>query len=101
MDWECVVEREQVYRHGPTGILYEVKSLVLLPATFDATARLRPVDVKANVSDFVLRASALCAGSEYERLPDDDGETALWGGAAHAVIDEHEWEFADDEDFPA
>jgi len=76
--WRCVVERDQVYRHGLSGVLYEVKSVV--PLAFDATVHLRPVDMTTGHDDVPVRASAMCGGSDYERLPDDDGETILWGG---------------------
>lgn len=84
--WMCVVEADQVYRRLRDEVLLEV--IAVHPATegIDAFVQLRPVDVRGHRNDqATIRASILC-GPAYERLPDEDCDTVLWGGGTRIGI---------------
>ena len=76
--WICVVERDQVWRNNKSGVLFEVASVKM--NDIDARVTLSPVGSRSADDEVYLGASALCAGSAWSRLPDNDGETTLWGG---------------------
>lgn len=76
--WKCVVEPDQVFREMPSGVLHEVTA-VHRKSPYDASVTLRQVDSVGGGVCYVL-ASALCAGNAWERLPEEDAETVIWGG---------------------
>jgi hypothetical protein len=70
-----VVERDQVYRFRNV-VLWEVANVEWLG--LDAKVTLRPVEGVPRTTE--IQASKLCGDSDWERLPDEEGETAIWGG---------------------
>jgi hypothetical protein len=75
--WICVVERDQVWRDSKSGVLFEVASVKAIDV--DAQVMLRTVDARPGEEDVSVRASDLCAGTAWSRLP-DEGETTSWRG---------------------
>ena len=87
--WQCVVAAGQCYRQKTSGALFDVATFRALSkgdciATGtswpNAHVTLRPVDCVTAAEDVLMSASALCGSSEWERLPDDEAETVIWGG---------------------
>ena len=58
--WTCVVEVDQVCRENRSGVLYQVTKLRVLGVYEDAGIE--------------LKASALCGGSAWSRLAEDDDQ---------------------------
>ena len=76
--WQCVVEPDHVFREMPSGVLHEVTA-VRWTSPYDADVTLRKVDSVGSDVCHVL-ASMLCAGNAWERLPEQDADTVIWGG---------------------
>jgi hypothetical protein len=76
--WICVVERDQVWRDSKSGVLFEVASVKA--SDVDAQVMLRTVDAPPEEEEVSVRASDLCAGTAWSRLPNDEGETASGRG---------------------
>ena len=80
LQWECGVEIGHVFRQTQSGCLSEVVRLRRSDG-IDAKVTLRPVDMHSSSSDTEILASVLCGSSAWERLPVDEAETMIWGGA--------------------
>lgn len=87
--WRCVVTVDQCYREKSSGVLFDVPVVRELSLTEchtrgiawpNAAVTLRPVECTNGSEDRYMSASALCGSGDWERLPDDDAETMLWGG---------------------
>lgn len=79
---------DQVFRATQSGELHEVVRVTPISrgaahglgrAWPDAKVDLRPINGGPNEASEVC-ASSLCGSASWERLPDDDGETIVWGG---------------------
>lgn len=88
--WQLVVSTDQCFRQRQSGVLFDVATVRNLSigdchsrgcAWPDAEVTLRPVDIAVPTDEDVrLTASSLCGSDAWERLPDDDAETIMWGG---------------------
>ena len=69
--WTCVVEVDQVCRENRSGVLYQVTKVSRSGS--DASVKLRVLGVYEDAG-IELKASALCGGSAWSRLAEDDDQ---------------------------